>query len=207
MHEVAPGVWHWTSRHPEWNERQTDWGPEVSSFAVDDGEHLLLFDPVAPPALVDELAAGRQPVVVLTCPWHRRDTAGVVERLGAKVYVPPPDDGDPDPVRGEVLEEGDTLPFGVQALAGMEPNDLVLWIESKRALVFGDTLMDRDDGEGLKFAREWDEKDAIAARGVPVDEILARLQPLRELPVELVLATHGGVYDRAALERALSGRP
>jgi glyoxylase-like metal-dependent hydrolase (beta-lactamase superfamily II) len=117
--------------------------------------------------------------------------------------VPPPDEGDPDPVRGEVFEEGDTLPFGVQALPGMEPNDLVLWIESKRALVLGDTLMDR--GAGLQFAREWDDKGAIAARGVPPAELLERLQPLRELPVELVLATHGGVCDRADLQRALEG--
>lgn len=205
MEEVRPGVWHWTARHPEWNERQTDWGPEVSSFAVDDGEHLLLFDPVAPSALVDELAAGRQPIVVLTCPWHRRDTATLVERLGAKVFVPPPDEGDPDPVRGEVFEEGDTLPFGVRALPGMEPNDLVLWIESKRALVVGDTLMDR--GAGLQFTRAWGDKDAIAARGVPPAQILRRLQPLREIPVELVLATHGGVCDRSDLERALSAAP
>ena len=202
MHEVATGVWHWTARHPEWNERQTDWGPDVSSFAIDQGDTLLLFDPVAPPALVDELASGRRPVVVLTCPWHRRDTADLVERLGAEVYVPPPDEGDPEPVRGKVFREGETLPFGVRAYPGMEENDLALWVDSRRALVFGDTLMDR--GEGLAFVREWDEKSAIAARGVPVDRILEGLQPLRELPVELVLATHGGVFDRAALDRALS---
>lgn len=200
MEEVRPGIWHWTAHHPEWKEGE-DWGPEVSSFAIDDGEHLLLFDPVAPSALVDELAAGRQPIVVLTCPWHRRDSAALVERLGATVYVPPPDEGDPDPVPGVVFEEGDTLPFGVRALPGMEPNDLVLWIESKHALVLGDTLVDR--GDGIAFARDWASKGAIAARGVPVDEILERLQPLRELPVELVLATHGGVCDRADLVRAL----
>lgn len=206
MREVEPGVWHWTGQHPDWREGQ-DWEPEVSSYAIDDGDRLLLFDPVAPPSLVDELAAGRHPVIVLTCPWHRRDTAALVERLGAQVYVPPPDEGDPEPVRGEVFEEGDELPFGVKALPGMEPNDLVLWVESKRALVLGDTLMDRGDGQGLRFAREWAEKGAIAERGVPPARILERLQPLRELPVEHVLATHGGPFDRAALERALSGEP
>jgi len=35
-------------------------------------------------------------------------------------------------------------------------------------------------------------------------QILEALQPLLELPVELVLATHGGPFDRNALERALS---
>jgi hypothetical protein len=38
---------------------------------------------------------------------------------------------------------------------------------------------------------------------VPPEQILERLRPLLELPVEYVLATHGGPADRAALERAL----
>jgi hypothetical protein len=33
------------------------------------------------------------------------------------------------------------------------------------------------------------------------------LRPLLELPVEHVLATHGGPFDRAALERALRTDP
>lgn len=201
MRELRPGVWHWQAPHPDWNEQQ-DWPEHVSSYAVDDGEHLLLFDPIAPPSLVDELAAGRQPIVVLTCPWHRRDTAALVERLGAHVYVPPPDEGDPEPVQGTVYEAGDRLPFGVEALPGMEPNDLVLWLERWKALVLGDTLIDL--GEGLAFAREWATRGAIAERGVPPEEILASLQPLRDLPVELVLPTHGQPGDRDALLRALS---
>jgi hypothetical protein len=36
-------------------------------------------------------------------------------------------------------------------------------------------------------------------------QVVEGLRPLVELPVEHVLATHGGPYDRAALERALSG--
>jgi len=36
------------------------------------------------------------------------------------------------------------------------------------------------------------------------EQIAEGLRPLLELPVELVLATHGGQFDRAALERALS---
>jgi glyoxylase-like metal-dependent hydrolase (beta-lactamase superfamily II) len=71
----------------------------------------------------------------------------------------------------------------------------VLWIESRRALVTGDTLVDR--GKGLEFLPEW------APEGVPAEEILEALQPLRELPVEIVLPTHGPPVDRAALERAL----
>jgi glyoxylase-like metal-dependent hydrolase (beta-lactamase superfamily II) len=178
----------------------------VSSYAIDDGERLLLFDPLAAPSLVDEFAAGRHPVVVLTCPWHERDARSLVERLGAAIFVPPPDEGDADPVgrelrlqqqlTGHVFRAGDRLPVGVEALPGMEPNDLVLWVESRRALVVGDTLIDR--GSGLEFPADW------ANKGTPPEQILASLQPLLELPVELVLPTHGAPADRAALERALS---
>jgi hypothetical protein len=38
---------------------------------------------------------------------------------------------------------------------------------------------------------------------VPPEQILEGLRPLLELAVELVLATHGGPTDCAALERAL----
>ena len=78
----------------------------------------------------------------------------------------------------------------------MEPNDLVLWVERRRALVAGDALIDR--GQGFEFPTDW------ANKGVPAEEILEALRPLLELPVELVLPTHGAPTDRPALERALS---
>jgi glyoxylase-like metal-dependent hydrolase (beta-lactamase superfamily II) len=77
-----------------------------------------------------------------------------------------------------------------------EPNDLVLWVESRRALVAGDTLVDR--GDGLQLLDEW------LPDGVMRDQVLEAMRPLLELPVELVLPTHGDPTDRAALERALS---
>jgi glyoxylase-like metal-dependent hydrolase (beta-lactamase superfamily II) len=196
VREVRSGVWHWEARHPEWNERQW-WGPLVSSYAIDDGERLLLFDPVAPPAGIDELAEERETAIVLTCPWHRRDATTLAERYGATLYVPPPDEGDPSTVDGTVFREGDRLPVGVEALAGMEPNDLVLWVESHRALVAGDTLQDR--GNGLQFVGDLP-NNVPAGLGVTAET----LQPLLALPVEIVLLTHGSPADRGALERALA---
>jgi glyoxylase-like metal-dependent hydrolase (beta-lactamase superfamily II) len=195
MRELRPGVWHWEAQHPEWNERQW-WGPFVSSYAIDDGERLVLFDPLSPPEEIDRLAEERETAIVLTCPWHRRDAEALAERYGATLYVPPPDEGDPSPVEGTVYREGDRLPVGVEALPGMEPNDLVLWIEACGALVAGDTLIDR--GGGLEFPSDW------ANKGVPPEQILETLQPLLELPVEWVLPTHGAPTDRAGLKRALS---
>jgi glyoxylase-like metal-dependent hydrolase (beta-lactamase superfamily II) len=195
VRELQTGVWHWEAPHPDWKPGE-EWEEVVSSYAIDDGDRLLLFDPLAPPSEIDELVAGRETAIVLTCPWHARDARSLVERLGAPFYVPPPDGGDPNPLEGKVFRAGDRLPVGVEAFPGMEPNDLVLWVESRRALVAGDTLIDR--GQGLEFPADW------ANKGVPPEQILEALRPLLALPVELVLATHGGPTDRAALERALS---
>lgn len=198
MPEVRTGVWHWTAPHPEWDPGE-DWRQrEVSSYAIDDGDRLLLFDPLAVPAEIEERAVGRETAIVLTCPWHRRDARALAERSGWPIYVPPPDPPDPDPVKGQVFSAGDRLPFGVEAFLGMEPNDLLLWVESRQALVAGDTLVDR--GEGLVFPLDW----ADRGTGEPPEEILSRLRSLLELPVELVLPTHGEPADRAALERALA---
>jgi glyoxylase-like metal-dependent hydrolase (beta-lactamase superfamily II) len=199
VRELRPGLWWWEAEHPEWAPEDAateDWGPEVSSYAIDDGTRLLLIDPTAPPEHVADLAAGREVVIVLTCPWHQRDTRNLMERFGATVHMPPSDDGDPDPLSGQVFRAGERLPIGIEARPGMEPNDLVLWIEGQGALVAGDTLIDR--GNGLEFPADW------ANKGVPPEQIMETLQPLLDLPVELVLPTHGAPADRAALERALS---
>ncbi len=90
----------------------------VSSYAIDDGERVLLFDPLSLPSEIEQLAAGREAAIVLTCPWHRRDAVGLAERLGAPIYVPPPDQGDEEPVEGHVFEAGEGLPFGVEAFRG-----------------------------------------------------------------------------------------
>jgi glyoxylase-like metal-dependent hydrolase (beta-lactamase superfamily II) len=199
VRELRTGLWWWEAEHPEWTPEDAateDWGPEVSSYAIDDGTRLLLIDPTAPPEPVADLAAGREVVIVLTCPWHQRDTRNLIKRFGATLHLPPPDDGDPDPLPGQVFRAGERLPIGVEARPGMEPNDLVLWIEGQGALVAGDTLIDR--GNGLEFPADW------ANKGVPPEQIMETLRPLLDLPVELVLPTHGAPADRAALERALS---
>ena len=198
MQELQGGVWHWTGPHPEWSLEEDSgldgWPREVSSYAVDTGDWFVIIDPIAPPSLLDEVASGRDPVVVLTCPWHKRDTDAVVERLGAPVYVPPPDSDD-QPL-GHVYAAGDDLPAGIAARPGTEPNDLVLWVPKVGALVFGDSVV--DTGHGLHIPATWGPKEVSA------EQRAAIMRPLLELPVALVLPTHGPPTDRAALERALA---
>jgi glyoxylase-like metal-dependent hydrolase (beta-lactamase superfamily II) len=163
-------VWHWEAPHPEWQPSEP-WHQVVSSYAIDDGARLLLFDPIAPPSEIDELAASRETVIALTAPWHERDTQSFVGRLGTPVFVPPSDSqedlmqkygvsaeqaagGSPDVAwllvretrEARLYAAGDRLPVGIEAFHGREPNDRVLWIESRRAVVAGDTLVDFGQG-------------------------------------------------------------
>jgi glyoxylase-like metal-dependent hydrolase (beta-lactamase superfamily II) len=214
--ELRAGLWHWTAAHPEW-EASAPWGPEVSSHAWDDGENVLLFDPIGVPAELRERATA----IVLTAPWHERDTRQIVEERALPVYAALPDTLDDlvalfgisreehadfvsSDLRWLIHEDGGELrpisadeppPFGIEAFAGRTRNDLVFWIEGARAVVAGDTLADW--GDGLAIRSEW--LTAAADRG----EVQRRLRPLLDLPVELVLPAHGGPAGREALERAL----
>ena len=197
MLETRPGVYFWQARHPDW-EPDGGWEEVVTSYALDDGARLLIIDPLAAPSELELLAAKRQTSIVLTCPWHRRDSVTLAERLGVGLFVPPPDEGDPDPVPGTVYRAGEDIGLGIEAVAGLEPSDLVLWVERHGALVAGDTLIDR--GEGLVLPLDWAQR-----RGDPA-EIATRVRVLLDREIEVVLPTHGLPTDRDALERALSPR-
>jgi len=220
VRELRPGLWHWDAPHPGWRPTEP-WTENVSSYAIDDGERLLLFDPLGVPSEIEALAPGRETAIVLTAPWHERDAQSLVERLRAPVYTPRPDtaeylmqtygltaeqagEGSPDVVwllregigEARVYAAGERLDVGAEAFPGHKANDTVLWVESRRAVISGDTLV--DFGQGLEINERW------LRPGVTREEIAEGLRPLLALPVEHVLATHGGPTDRAALERALT---
>jgi len=220
VRELRAGLWHWQAPHPEWRPSEP-WDQNVSSYAIDDGLRLLLFDPIAPPSEIENLAGERETAIVLTAPWHERDSESLVERLGVPVYTPLPDtaeylmqkwgltaeqvgDGSPDVAwlvkegKGEAhpYAAGDRLDVGVEAFPGQKPNDVVLWVESHRAVVAGDTLA--DFGEGPQINPRW------LVAGVTREHVVDGLRPLLAQPVEHLLETHGGPFDRAALERALA---
>ena len=219
MDELRPGLWHWQAPHPEWT-GESAWPELVSSCAVDDGTHLLLFDPLAVPAELIALSSRREPVIVLTAPWHERDAQTLIGELGARIITPPADTaadlmqkygisaeraghGSPDlawlraggdfNVQWYTADEQPGL--GLEAFEGREHNDLVLWVDHVNAVVAGDTLV--DFGQGFRIA-DW-------LRGnVSRDEVRDRLRPLLDKPVEAVLPAHGAATDRTALEHALT---
>jgi hypothetical protein len=183
----------------------------VSSYAIELGDDVVLFDPLGVP---DDLRT-RATAVVLTAPYHERDARA----LGLPVHTPPADTWedwvekfgvDPDRVRGMESEdlawlragEGEGAfhapgpwPFGIEAYAGREDNDLVLWLPAINAIVTGDSLSDFGKGLDIQLG---------GRTHVTRDDVVKRLRPLLELPVELVLPAHGEPTDRTVLERALS---
>jgi hypothetical protein len=210
MRELRAGVWHWQSAHPGWNEQQ--WWPQlVSSYAIEVRDDFLLFDPLGVPAELQDRATA----VVLTAPYHERDAS----RLGLPVYTPPADTwqdwvekfgAEPERVRGMQsddltwLRTGDAeghfhgpgpWPFGINAYAGREDNDLILWLPWISAIVTGDSLSDFGEGLDIQLG---------GRKHVTRDDVVRRLRPLLDVPVELVLPAHGEPTDRAELERLLS---
>jgi hypothetical protein len=210
MRELRRGIWHWQSPHPEWSEGEP-WPQLVSSYAIEVGDDLLLFDPLSVP---DDLRE-RATAVVLTAPYHERDA----RRLGLPIHTPPADTWedwvekfgvDPDRVRG--MESDDLAwlragegegqfhepgpwPFGITAYAGREANDLIFWLPSARAIVTGDSVSDFGDGLDVQLG---------GRKHVTREDVIRALRPLLDLPVEVVLPSHGEPADRGALERLLS---
>lgn len=220
VRELQSGIWHWQAPHPAW-EPSEPWQQDVSSYAIDDGERLLLFDPLALPSELEQLATRRETAIVLTAPWHERDTRSLVELLGVPVFTPRPESaqdlmdkygitaeqaGDGSPDLAWLFREkesyarpyapGDRPLAGVQAFPSRETNEVVLWLEDQRAVIAADTLV--DFGAGLEIPAVW------LRKGVTREQVVNGLRPLLDHPVELVLPTHGSPTDRAALERALA---
>ena len=207
---LRPGVWHWQSAHPDWSPEQR-WPELVSSYAIEIGDEFLLFDPLSVPGELRERATA----VVLTAPYHERDA----RRLDLPVHTPPAETWedwvekfgvDPEEVQGRESDdlawlragEGEghfhgpgAWPFGITAYAGREDNDLILWVAPVGAIVTGDSLSDFGAGLDVQLG---------GRKHVTRDEVVRRLRPLLELPVELVLPAHGEPSDRSTLERLLA---
>ena len=151
VRELQAGLWRWKAPHPDWTPgNPADRNARVSSYAIDDGSRrLLLLDPLAVPREIQELAAHRETVVVLTCPWHERDTRSLVDTFDthgcSSARRRQPRRGLAHGLNGRhkahVFGAGDRLPVGVTVFPGKDVNDVALWVEEsprRRAWRHGD---------------------------------------------------------------------
>jgi glyoxylase-like metal-dependent hydrolase (beta-lactamase superfamily II) len=188
MHEVLPGVFHWTAEHPKIH-------IEVSSYWLEDG---ILIDPLVPPSEGLEWFARRDatPVAILLSNRHHyRESGRFAERFGCKVLCNrlglhefPLGDA----VEG--FEIGESLPGGVLAceLDSICPDDTALYLRERRAMVLADGVV-RGGPQGGDGPLGWvpdSLMDDPAATKQGLLAACARL--LREYDFEHLLMAHGG---------------
>jgi hypothetical protein len=186
LEELRPNLKRWTGPHPEWKPEEDELDEsyrDVASLLYRAPDALVFVDPLVPdelwPALDAEVeGAGGAPVAVLTTiRFHERSRDVVAERYGGEL---------------------DRLPSGVRSFSAERGNEVALWLEDARAVVFGDAVLGDQHG-GLRVC-PWFRTDEERERTVTA------LRPLLDLPLELVLPAHGNVVltgGREALARAL----
>jgi hypothetical protein len=196
LRELRPGLHRWTASHPDWEpgaepETPADWPRDVGSVAYESPDALVLVDPLVPDELwpeLDRLAARHPRVAVLTTiAFHRRSRDEVVRRYGAATP------------RAKA-----SLPQGVVTIPIRRARETMVWLPEPRALVPGDRLLG-DDG-GLRLCP--DSWLRYLRNGLDRRELRRALRPLLDLPVELVLVSHGEPVlegGREAIARALAG--
>ena len=209
MDEIRPSLFRWTARHPDWTPEEggpDGWEPEVASYAYAARDELVLFDPLADDdatwAELDRLVAEHgAPTVLLTLFWHARSANAVAERYpGTTVLIHErmEEKGRERVPAVGTFRDGDTLPAGVEPKI-VRRGEVVYWVPEPRALVAGDVLLGSPGGGVRLLPDSW-------LGDYKREELLHSLQPVLELPAELVLLTHGeAVKDaRAALAAAIT---
>ncbi len=185
MEELAPGLRRWTAWHEDWQE-------EVGCLALETDDGLVLIDPLDPP---HELRRAEH--VLLTVFWHGRSSREIADRYGAEIWahekalqveqtaaeaaggVHTQAACEVEPTR--TFAFGETLPGGVEPVDAIRFDEAILWIPEHGALVFGDVVL----GGPLRLCPE-----SWLGEGTHAD-LKEALRPLLDLPVELVLPSHG----------------
>ena len=144
MREIAPGIWHWTARHPVI-------GMDVSSYYM--AGSRVLIDPLVPDELLERLEQlGPPREALLTNRHHWRDCSALSERFGVSVRASEPgmhEFSDDQPVRpfafGEELAGGAAVAHEV---GGICPDESALHFPEAGALAVADGVINYD---GLRF--------------------------------------------------------
>jgi glyoxylase-like metal-dependent hydrolase (beta-lactamase superfamily II) len=136
--------------------------------------------------------------------WHTRSTPAILGRYpGSSVWVHETiaDRFAERTPFTDTFRAGDKLPGGILAFETTRASrEVVLWLPSHRALVVGDVLLGAGDGGARLCPPSW-------LHGTTADAVRTALRPVLDLPVELLLLTHGDAIEsdaRGALERALA---
>jgi hypothetical protein len=177
--ELRPDLYRWTTPHPDFEpdpelDSPADWPEQVGCVAYEAPDALVLIDPLVPDELwpaLDRLAEGRRVAVLTTIGFHRRSRDAVAARYGASTS-----------------RAKKTLPKGVETIPIPGAGETTIWIPEHGALVPGDRILGGRDG-GLRVCP--DSWLRYLASGITGAELREALRPLLQLPIELVLVSHG----------------
>jgi glyoxylase-like metal-dependent hydrolase (beta-lactamase superfamily II) len=191
--EIFDGVWRFEALHPEWTEEEggeEGWEPLVGWWAVRAPGGLVLVDPLVEdwPAL-DKLVEvhGGCAGIMRTVHWHQRSIAEAAKRYDAGVWARPPGAGEAAPPYDHPVSDREELFERITALDVERQDEIALWLPAQRALIFGDAMLRRDDGE-LRVCPDW----WIQPRG-GAGRLRSLLRELTALPVDHVLVSHGAL--------------
>ena len=189
VQQLADGLWRWTAPHPNaahWPDFGPPVPPEVGCVYYEAPDAVVLFDPLLPSGDKETFLGyldrdverlGLPVSILLTAAWHERSAATLRERYGAADRVP--DSVERYPIEGAPEEQ------------------VAYFIRPHRALVVAEIFVgDGRGGLALSPSPALEDREALDRS----------LRALAELPVELVLVSHGVPVlsdGRRAIELAL----
>ena len=184
MHEILPGVQHWSVHYDKIN-------VEVSSYYLE--ESKILIDPLLPAEGAVEFKQGVDHIL-LTNRHHHRSSGSLVEQYGCTVWCV--ENGMHEFSKGEVVKPfkiGGTLPGGIQAVAigAICPDETALVIPLPSGVVaLADGVIRRGDGP-LEFVPDeymGDHPDGVKSG------LRESYRELLERPFDHILLAHGNPW-------------
>jgi hypothetical protein len=183
VEEIAPGLWHWTARHPHI-------GSTVSSYYLEN--ECVLLDPMFPPDGPDWFSARASTPqhIVLSNRHHDRDAWRLRDAFGCEVHCVANGLHELEG-RGPVtaFHFGDELPGGivVHEVGAICPDETALHIPGHQALACADGVVRWPGVDGLTFVPDWLMDDPATTK----ERLRAAYVGLLELDFDRLLLAHG----------------
>jgi hypothetical protein len=137
IHEVLPGVLHWTARHP--------------SAGLESGSHYLveegiLIDPIAPAEGLEWFDGKEIGEILLTNRHHTRSAFELQDRLGVTIRAPQTGMHELPADRVQPYDFGEELSAGIRphAISATWPDETALEIPRHRAVAIADGVIHYD---------------------------------------------------------------